>query len=288
MLATTIVLYLTCILFIGFGVGANFITIQGCLNQCSAKNKSVVTGTYSLFYTIGFGAGSILGNYLYSCIREKAFLVTLGLMALDVVLIALFRVTIQYEEKNRKRLEFRTIGIMVTGGALYGYIENTCTTFLPIYSRDNMPEKWRGFLLAGFVIGGLIAIIPLSDIAEKIGVYRANLVYCLLGAVGLAGVAITDYKILFAVVAGAFVCVLYPVTLAGLNHLNLNKEQVLCATGIYTLFYSAGSTLGPCSAGVSIKLLGNNGLFYICTGCLAFYFMCNAFKLFISTENGVL
>lgn len=271
--------YAACVFIIGFGVGTNFVTVQSCLNQSESKNKAAVTGTYSLFYTIGFGAGSVLGSYLYGIIQEKAFLITAALMLIDAALVAFFRINVQYESNKKGSVSFRVIGILVFGGALYGYIENASTTFLPIYAREYFSEKWNGLLLGAFVIGGLIGIIPLSAFSEKVGVYRANVLYSVLAILGLGGIALTSAKLFFAVITGAFVCTLYPITLAGLNQLKINREQVLCATGIYTLFYSAGSTIGPCFAGISVKLFGNNGLFYICMVLLLIYLLINVRKI---------
>ncbi|MCI8751990.1 MAG: MFS transporter [Lachnospiraceae bacterium] len=263
-LCKEIILWAFFIFIIGIGVSFNFITIQSYLNQSEVEKKTSTTGIYAFCYAVGFAISVTLGPILYEKSKYLAFVSAACLMFLDASIIFVFKLKINLKKEEAARLSIEKVFPFLTGGFVYGFIENAMTAFYTIYLLEFYTLKHAGVILSFFLAGGMLGIIPLTYFSDKTGLVKSCLIYAFFASIGMILILCTNYKIHFSSITGAFLGSLYPITLAGLNYVGLEKEQLIKATSYYTISYSLGSTLGPIIAGYIMSLLGGNGLLISC------------------------
>ena len=266
-----------CTFIIGIGISFNFITVQSYLNQSDATDKTRITGLYAFFFAMGFAIMIILGPILFSLANLIAFVVSSLFLLLVAILVIRFKISLKRIVVKKQKVSLSIFLVLALGGFLYGYIENAIVIMYPIYLVDLVSIELIGIIVSSYGLGGIVGLIPLIGISEKIGIYKACILFATLSFItfgisilitmsfhDLPFVLATGVLVLISAAAGAFVGVIYPITLAGLNDVGLNQNGIIYATSVYTFLYSLGSSTGPAFSGVSMDVFGRLGFFYTC------------------------
>ena len=271
--STKIIAFFICMFVVGLGISFNFITIQNNLAQTDTDDKTKVTGIYAFFFAIGFAVSTALGTIMFSISTNLAFGAACVLLLIDMVIIynAKLKLGNSDDKSSGSENKIALFFPFILGGYTYGFIENAFSAFYPIYLKDSYSLKFAGIVLGTFVLGGIVGMLPLSALPAKLGIYKACILFSIGALFSLALIVGTSQKLLFSLIAGACVCVIYPSTLAALNMERVSSDDVIWATGVYSMFYSIGSACGPFVTGFVMDFT-HKGLFIV-SGLLIGLFM---------------
>ena len=260
--ADSLPMYFLCMFMIGLGISFNFITIQNGLSQSDVEDKTRITGLYAFFFAMGFACSTACGTSLFTKSANLAFGIACFLLAIDMGIIFKIKIKLNFTENEKERYNFWVFAPFILGGFTYGFIENAFSSFYNIYLKHFYSINFSGIVLGAFVLGGIIGMLPLSALPKKVGIHKACIVFSAGALIGFGLILVTDYKLIFSVVAGACVCVIYPSTLAALNLSEVSRNEIVWATGVYSIFYSIGSAFGPFIAGFATSIT-SVGLFIV-------------------------
>lgn len=260
--ADSLPLYFLCMFMIGLGISFNFITIQNGLSQSDVEDKTRITGLYAFFFAMGFACSTACGTSLFTKSANLAFGIACFLLAIDMGIIFKIKIKLNFTENEKERYNFWVFAPFILGGFTYGFIENAFSSFYTIYLKNFYSINFSGIVLGAFVLGGIIGMLPLSALPKKVGIHKACIVFSAGALIGFGLILVTDYKLIFSVVAGACVCVIYPSTLAALNLSEVSRNEIVWATGVYSIFYSIGSAFGPFITGFATSIT-SVGLFIV-------------------------
>ena len=271
--STEILSFFICMFVVGLGISFNFITIQNNLAQTDTDDKTKATGIYAFFFAIGFAVSTALGTIMFSISANLAFGAACVLLLIDMVIIYKAKLKLGTSDDNVSGSENKLALFFpfILGGYTYGFIENAFSAFYPIYLKDSYSLKFAGIILGTFVLGGIVGMLPLSALPAKLGINKACIVFSIGALFSLALIVGTSQTLLFSLIAGACVCVIYPSTLAALNMEKVSSDDVIWATGVYSMFYSIGSACGPFVTGFVMDIT-HTGLFIV-SGLLIGLFM---------------
>lgn len=155
-----------------------------------------------------------------------------------------------------------------------GAIEGAFWTLGPIYAQGRgMPVSDITLFMAAFVIGGLISQWPIGRLSDKID-RRWVIIACCIGTTGtaliLAYMHVTGgwQTMALAILHGAFMLPLYPLSLAHANDYAPNDELVEVSGGLL-LLYAIGAISGPWAVGWTMEKQGDGAaLFIVMAGVL--------------------
>lgn len=267
----SLIIYLICMFIVGLGISFNFIMIQNALVQYNIDNSTITTSIYAFSFAMGFACSTACGTNLFAISKYLAFGTACMLLLVDLIIICFVRIQLNSTEHRTENYTFWKFSPFLLGGFIYGFVENAFTSFYAIYLLKYYSIRLSGIILGSFVLGGILGMIPLSKLSDKLGIHKACVLFSIGTLIGFGFIVETEFKLIFSVIAGAFLCVIYPSTLAALNIRNTSKDEILWATGLYSMVYALGSALGPLFSGIAMNY-SSIGLFVVCA-CLVILFM---------------
>ena len=249
----------------GLSICLYLISGQTALNYfCIDANRSIVNGLDALSFSLGFGLGPVIGAMAYEASPQTAFNVGSLIIAsgLAVVYFGLPEKTVRF---NPMRLSvLRKIRLPLQGGFAYGFAVATLVSLYPVYLlRQNQGVDQIGYTFGAFILGGLLATIPLTHLAD-----RTSKITILIGGVAVAivalyGLTVTNQDLsikLLAFIAGAGMSPVFPLSLA-LIGAKLPPAELPSGSGLFTAIYSVGCTAGPLLSSVLMQYWGDRHIF---------------------------
>ncbi|WP_028766483.1 MFS transporter [Shewanella fidelis] len=235
----------------GFAVAGVFVVVESWLLMAdSAKQRAKRLG---LYMTSLYG-GSALGQLAIGPLGVNGvtpFLWVIGLLMLAILPPLLIKKG-QPESLEHKKISLRevrkislpaVIGCLVSGmllGPIYG--------LMPSYINGQFDSTERtAFLMAVIILGGMLVQPLVSYLSTRIGKSLLMALFCLLGTIGIVGIA-DGSSIAFITVSyfllGASCFALYPIAIS-LACETMALEKIVAATELMLLSYSVGSVFGP-------------------------------------------
>ena len=190
-------LYFLCMFVVGLGISFNFITIQNGLSQSDAEDKTMITGIYAFFFAIGFACSTACGTTLFAISAKLAFGMACLLILIDMAIIYKIKIKLSFTENEKGNYNFMLFFPFILGGFTYGFIENAFSSFYTIYLKNYYSLKFSGIVLGAFVLGGIIGMLPLSILPQKMGIHKACFVFSIGALLGLGLILATDFKLIF-------------------------------------------------------------------------------------------
>lgn len=239
---------------------------QAALNAfCAESNRAVVSGLHAMSFSLGFGLGPLIGSLFYGESPRLVFLVggVLMLSGIGIVNLGLPAKSIQFQPVTRGGL-YKKIGLPLQGAFAYGFTVATLVSLYPVYMlQQGYGVSQISQVISIFVVGGLIATIPITRLASRFGTLK------ILGGCGCfflvamaSQMVLQDLSMLRVanLVAGASLSPIFPLALALVGSA-LPREQLPAGSALFTAMYTAGCTAGPILSATVNRTLGNQYFF---------------------------
>ena len=231
---------------------------------CHDSNRAIASGFHALAYSFGFGIGPVIGSALYSVSPKITFFLgsILVLSGIVVVWIGLPERAIVFQPSSR--IGFKKLTLPLQGAFAYGFTVATLVSLYPVYLlRQNYSVAQIGFTFTVFVIGGLLATIPVTHLADKFSRLKILLICVCVSLISILSLSLANNFIaiqIFAFTSGASVSPIFPLSLA-LIGAKLSRNELSSGSAIFTAIYGSGCASGPILSSLVMKVLNPQYIF---------------------------
>jgi MFS family permease len=252
-------------IFMGFACCLYLVSGQTALNSfCNDRNRAIVNGLDALFFSLGFGIGPIIGSVFYHLSPFITFSLggTLILSGIVVVYFGLPERTVSFQ--SLKLGIFQKLALPLQGGFAYGFSVATFVSLYPVYLLRNHYEIAQiGYTFAVFIVGGLLATIPVTYLADRMGKNKILLASVCLVICTIISLSISKDFLATQILAffmGAGMSPIFPLSLALIGE-RLPLADLSSGSALFTAVYGIGCTAGPILSSIAMQFLGDSYFF---------------------------
>jgi len=259
----------------GVGTALSLIPMETLVNHNAApEHRARDFGFYAFCVALGIGLGAWMGLPLYPHVPHLAFILA-GLITLGAIVLAWLATPKQCsleKESCQSPLPWRS-GVFSLGTAwAQGFLEGGSLTFLASFLLfRGFTESATGNLVGCMFVGVILAQLPLSWLADRLGRIRVLIACHLLLGVGLLLLPLIEMPAALGItllVVGACCGALYPLGLAVLGD-RLPAADLACGNAWYLTSNCAGSLSGPLLIGLAIDAFGLSSQFVVGIAAIA-------------------
>ncbi len=270
--------YLPIWLLVRFILGVAFASIftsaETIVNRiCTDQNRGKVLGLYAFSFSLALMIGPV-GLWLLKLGVWVPFLVA---GAICVAAAAVVYSSVPHLEEESEALAFdrhlaRRIWVSLSAMLMAGFMEGALIALIPLYTlREGFTTEQTSILLFSFMLGhgGMPPVI--GALGDKIGLRQVLGFTYLLGVVSLTAVLLLPTTMLLTgilVLCGASVGALYPLAV-GLLGIELTSAELPRGNSLTTFCYGLGSTVGPIIPALIIHVTVPGSLFVVTAGLYA-------------------
>ena len=264
-----------CVRFIlGIAFASIFTSAETILNRmCTDSNRGRVLGLYAFAFSLALMIGPV-GLWLLKLGVWAPFLAAGGIC---IAAAGSVFSSVPHLEEEHAALAFdrhlaRRIWISLSAMLMAGFMEGALIALIPLYTlREGFTTGQTSVLLFSFMLGhgGMPPLIGV--LGDRIGLRRVLGVSYALGAVSLTAVLLLPSTMLLSAVlvaCGASVGALYPLAV-GLLGIELTSAELPRGNALTTFFYGVGSTIGPLIPAFIIHVTVPGSLFAVTAGLFA-------------------
>lgn len=264
-----------CVRFVlGIAFAAIFTSAETILNRmCTDSNRGRVLGLYAFAFSAALMIGPA-GLWLLKLGAWAPFLAAGGI-CLASAAVVFASVPHLDEVPDALRLDrqlTRRIWVSLSAMLMAGFMEGALIALIPLYTlREGFTTEQTGVLLFSFMLGhgGMPPLIGI--LGDRIGLRRVLGISYALGAISLTGVLLLPATMMLTaifVVCGASVGALYPLAV-GLLGIELTSAELPRGNALTTFCYGLGSTVGPLIPALIIHVTAPAGLFAVTAALFA-------------------
>lgn len=259
---------------LGIAFASIFTSAETIVNRiCTDRNRGKVLGLYAFSFSLALMIGPV-GLWLLKLGVWAPFLVAGGIcLAAAAVVYA----SVPHLEEKSQGLAFdrnlaRRIWVSLSAMLMAGFMEGALIALIPLYTlREGFTTEQTSILLFSFMLGhgGMPPLI--GTLGDKIGLRRVLGISYSLGVVSLTAVLLLPTTMLLTailIVCGASVGALYPLAV-GLLGIELTSEELPRGNALTTFCYGTGSTIGPLVPALIIHFTVPGSLFAVTAGIYA-------------------
>jgi MFS family permease len=249
----------------GFGVGLYMVASQTALNASVDDDKrATVGGLYALAFGIGLGLGPVVGAGLYAWQPAAAFGLGALLLALGLPIAWPWLSPSPLRSERLRLALVGTLSLPLHAVFAYGVAEASLMSLYPVYAAARgltVVEMSLGF--SAFVAGGILATLPVSHLADRLGRERVLMVCATFGAIAMIAMMLVEGAAATAVASFSVGAALGPVfTLAlALIGQRLGRDELASGSALFTASFGFGSMVGPLLVALAMRYLGHSHLF---------------------------
>jgi MFS family permease len=254
----------------GVAAALSLIPLETCVNHNSPPGRRAqIFGCYAFCIALGMALGTLLGLHLFSSWPRLAFLLggAAAILAGVVVLCwrPAFSATVEHQH-GRTPLQFGRNFLSFGSAWTQGFLEGGMVALLPIYLKwVGLSEEAVSILMAGLMIGVILAQVPVGWLAERLGrtsVLAGCNVMTLVGIACLLFPAGTTWLAVWLFVVGACSGATYPLGLALLGE-RTPSAGLARANSWYLGINCVGSVVGPVLCGDVMDHFGRRSMFVV-------------------------
>lgn len=273
------------------GIGGTFIFVstEVLINSYSNEtNRGKNIGLYVVILSVGIAIGTLLiwtielGNWVPFVIGSS---IVFFVFVLQITLMK----DINPDEGNRKIEKMplsKMPALSLLSAFIYGLFESSIMVTLPLYGlRNNFTELEVSYFLTSFVLGGIILLYFIGNLADKVIKRKLLLIISfLLGILFIMPITAMNFTFLLIIFffIGGIVPSFYTV---GLNYTveEVEKKFMAQANGYFTMMYGLGTITGPVLGTTLMDFNKENGYWIFAAGlCFCFFFLFKYHKKKIS------
>ncbi len=282
-------LFILFIVKVIMGIGGTlvFIGTEVLINYCSNEsNRGKNIGLYATLLSIGIAIGTLL---IWTV--EIADYVPFILGSFIMLFVTLF-IQIKFnnlyvgnsKNENNEKFTFNNMPILgIFSAFIYGLFESSVVVAVPMYAlRLSFTQNEVSYLLASFVIGGILLLYLISRIADFYTKYNVILIISLFLFV-LFLFPIYSHNFLFLIILlfilGGIIPAFYTV---GLSYTadNVEYKNIAFANSYYIMMYGLGTLIGPVFGSLLVDWNLKSGYWLISSIlCLIFFIVFFSIKL---------
>ena len=238
-------------------------------------------GVYGMFLHGGFAVGPLaiiaLGSDTWTVLYVGMAVVISGL----VPLVAAMGAVPAIKEKPRARLRHyvRVATTLMLAGLMFGLIESSVVSLLPIYGMEKgLDEASAAFLLTLFVFGAVLGQLPAGWLADHFEPRRLLFAGSLTALVALATLPVVIEEPLLVwpvmLILGAALGSFYIVAMTMMGRRYRGADLIEVNTS-FVFIWGVGAAVGPGLSGSSMDLFGPDGMPALgVILCVVFLFLC--------------
>ncbi len=241
---------------------------------CHDSNRAIASGFHALSYSFGFGIGPVMGSALYNVSPKVTFLLgsILVLSGIVVVFLGLPERAIAF--KSSSRISLKKLTLPLQGAFAYGFTVATLVSLYPVYLlRQNYSVAQIGFIFSVFIIGGLLATIPVTRLADKFHRLKVLLICVGISLISILSLSLTENFIatqILIFIAGASISPIFPLALA-LTGAKLSRNELSSGSAVFTAIYGSGCAAGPILSSLVMQVLNEQYIFGLIVIILALF-----------------
>lgn len=274
----SIVVWFVLRLLFSLSLNATFVISEFWINALApAAKRGLVMGIYATILSIGFAGGPAILSLVGSA-GWLPFAIGTALMAASLVPItAGFAADPpMHDGEGGNFLHFLTVVPLATFSAFtVGAGESTMMSFTPVYAlRLGYDEQMAALLVAAVAVGNIVAQVPLGLLSDRMD-RRLLLLFIGIAGTLMAGIVWVSSSNIYLLMPtlglwGGIVVGLYSV---GLTHLGarLSGADLASANAAFLFMYSIGMMVGPTLTGLSMDIMGPQGMVAVLGIILAGY-----------------
>ncbi len=249
----------------GFACCLYLVGGQTALNHfCHESNRAIVNGLHAMAFSFGFGIGPVIGSALYNLSPKLTFSLgsILVLSGIVVVWIGLPERLVVFQP-SRTGI-FKRLTLPLQGAFAFGFAESTLVSLYPVYLlRQHYSVEQIGYTFSVFVVGGLLATVPVTHLADRFGRLKILFICACIVVFSMLSLSLTDNPIatqIFAFIAGASISPVFPLTLTLIGE-KLSRDELSSGSALFTAVYSSGCTAGPILSSIPLRFFGKHYIF---------------------------
>lgn len=254
----------------GLMTGMLLLVLQTWLNITSTgKMKGVLIGLYSSSLSFGIALGPIVLQFI-GADKSLHFLVSASIALIPIIVLALvFRNKPEMQTGKQARIGFvfKHSKVVMFSAVVGGFCFFGLPSFLTIYGMKNgLSVSDASLLLTMFMIGSVTLGMFFSSLSAFFNKIYLVFVCVCISVVCAAFLSLATYAHLSMALGLLFIwggCMggIYALGLTLIGE-QFRKEDQISANMTYTLMDSTGGLLGLCLIGISMDLIGSEGLSY--------------------------
>ena len=251
----------------GIGIGMTMVAGQSRLNACAAESARVtINSLYALAFGIGMGIGPLIGTGLYRTSASAAFACGAVMLGLGALLgWRCIGAAPGGARKPDSRL-LKRLALPLHGAFAYGFAEAVLMSLYPVFLlRHGYTLEQVGYAFSAFVVGALVATLPLALAADRYGSARILFCCAFVGACSTLALALVDLRALTfvcALLAGASLGPVFAISLAMIGNV-VATEELPSGTALFTASFSIGAAVAPVFAAAAMNAWGDGQVFSI-------------------------
>lgn len=252
---------------LGMAIEILLIACDVWINQVAEeKTRGRIIGIYGFVLAGGFAVGPLIIN-VTGIEGWAPFITGAVIVALGAVPLAWARgLTPPIEGNPKGRLLFylRLAPTLMMGGLMYGLVESSVFTFLPIYGLGfGFDQETVVTMLTVLIVGAVVAQLPLGWLADHVG-GRQMLIGCtvftLLPAVILPYVLNTPWLLWpTLLVWGGALGGFYTVGMVMIGR-RFKGADLVAVNAAFIVFWGLGAITGPAATGGAMEVWGFNAM----------------------------
>jgi MFS family permease len=230
------------------------------------RTRGRLIGVYGMFLHGGFMVGPLaivaLGSEDWTVLYLGIVVVLLGLGPL----VAARGAEPEIEGKARARLRhyLRAATTLMMAGLMFGLIESTTVSLLPVYGLEKgLDEESAAFLITLFVLGSVLGQVPVGWLADHVQHRRLLFAGSLTTLVALVAVPvlIRDPFLIWPVMLamGASLSSFYVVAMTMMGRRYRGADLIGVNTS-FVFIWGVGATVGPGLSGSAMSAFGPDGM----------------------------
>jgi MFS family permease len=253
---------------LGAAAATAFTSAETLINRISTDaNRGRNLGLYGFSFSLSM----MIGPFALWLLRFGIWLPFLlaGFFCLAMVPVVHAAIPAYKEEPEKIKLDLhfvRRIKVSMTAMIMAGFMEGGLIALIPIYAlREGFTEPQTGLLLSAFMIGHGSFPPLIGILGDRIGLSRVLLITYGLGAASFSTVLFMPANMAIAVVfafGGAAVGALYPLAV-GLLAGVLSFDELPRGNALTTFCYGMGSIAGPFIPAVIMHVSKPSSLFAV-------------------------
>ncbi len=245
--------------FMGIGGTFVFVSTEVMINYYSNEtNRGKNIGLYVVLLSVGIAVGTLL-IWTIEIANWIPFVIGGSIMLTVLVIQSLFMEELKISQSDRlpDKMPINKMPLIsLLAAAFYGLLESSIVVALPLYGlRNGFTSNEVSFMLASFVVGGIVLLYIIGSVSDKYDRYKLLLAISLiLGFMFLIPALIIRFDLLLVIffLIGGIVPAFYTI---GLNYTveKVDKEFMAQANGYYLMMYGAGTLAGPIAGSFLIE-----------------------------------
>jgi MFS family permease len=256
---------------LGVAFASIFTSAETIVNRiCTDRNRGKVLGLYAFSFSLALMIGPV-GLWILTFGVWAPFLVAGGIC---LIAAAVVFASVPHLEEESAGLAFdrhlpRRIWMSLSAMLMAGFMEGALIALIPLYTlREGFTTEQTSILLFSFMLGhgGMPPVI--GSLGDRIGLHTVLGITYALGVVSLTTVLLLPTTMLLTgilVLCGASVGALYPLAV-GLLGIELTSAELPRGNALTTFCYGLGSTIGPLVPALIIHFTVPGSLFAVTAG----------------------